>query len=198
MKLFDTNLPHNFSKGLYEECDLTFNAQYIDKVIDVIFTGTVLFLNGAKKIDTPVALVFEREDKSVIAAAIVQYFDNDDKSNPGNWNLVFTLDENDIPENANIFYASNPSVHPFLRSVAADKYHFIFDAPNSLVLLPRYFFENLRKWLDENAKENEEISIDLDGVFQARAAVEGGEKVFSIEPAGEIKMLIKDDSAIEK
>ena len=55
----------------------------------------------------------------------------------------------------------------------------------------------LRKWLDENTKSSEEALIELDGVFQARGAIEGGEKVFAIEPAGEIKILIKDDAAIE-
>ena len=48
------------------------------------------------------------------------------------------------------------------------------------------------------ASETEEVSIEQDGVFQARVAIEGGEKVFAIEPAGEIKMLIKDDTSIEK
>ena len=56
----------------------------------------------------------------------------------------------------------------------------------------------LKKWLDENAKEGVETSIELDGFFQARVTVENGEKVFALEPAGEIKNLIKDDAAIEK
>jgi len=56
----------------------------------------------------------------------------------------------------------------------------------------------LRRWLDENAKENEVVSIEQDGVFEARVAVENGEKVFAIEPAGEVKIIIKDDAAIEK
>jgi hypothetical protein len=73
-----------------------------------------------------------------------------------------------------------------------------FDTPESIVVLPVFAFDQIHKWLDENAKEGEEVSIELDGTFQARVAIEGGEKVFAIEPAGEIKMLIKDDTAIEK
>jgi hypothetical protein len=54
------------------------------------------------------------------------------------------------------------------------------------------------KWLDENAKMDEEVTIEQDGVFQARVGIEAGQKVFSLEPAGEIKMLIKDDASVEK
>ena len=62
----------------------------------------------------------------------------------------------------------------------------------------KYVLKTIRKWLDENAVDKEERGVELDGVFEARVAVEeGGEKVMSIEPAGEIKKLIKDDSAIE-
>ena len=61
-----------------------------------------------------------------------------------------------------------------------------------------YALVQLHKWLDENAKEDMVESIELDGVFTARVGVEDGVKVFSIEPHGEIKNLIKDDAAIEK
>ena len=56
----------------------------------------------------------------------------------------------------------------------------------------------LKKWLDENAKEGVEVKIEQDGIFQARVAVENGEKVFAVEADGEVKNLIKDDTADEK
>ena len=40
--------------------------------------------------------------------------------------------------------------------------------------------------------------VEQDAIFQARVAVENGEKVFAIEPAAEIKVLIKSDAMIEK
>ena len=199
MKFYDTNLPNNYSKGLFEEKGANLAPEHTDKIADVAFTATAMVLNGSKSKEQPVALKFVREDGSMVAAGIAQYFENnDDPDQPGNWNLVFTFDENDIPDNCNIMLMTNPQLHPFFRSVSGDRYHFTFKTPATVIDLPTYFFEQLRKWLDENTKEGEEISIECDGVFQARGAVEGGEKVFSIEPAGEIKMLIKDDAAIEK
>ena len=41
--------------------------------------------------------------------------------------------------------------------------------------------------------------VEQDGIFQARVAVnKNGEKEFALEPAGEIKNLIKGDDEIEE
>lgn len=199
MKFFDTNLPNNYSRGMYDEFNNDLAPEHTDKIVDVTFLATAHVLSATKRKDQPVVLRFDRADGSLVAAAICRYFENtDDANKPGSWSLTFTFDENDIPDNSNVLTMDNPMVHPFFRGVAGDKYHFTFKTPDDIINLPTYFFEQLRKWLDENTKETEEASIELEGVFSARGAVEGGEKVFSIEPAGEVKMLIKDDASIEK
>ena len=198
MKFFDTNFPNNYSRGLYDEKNKSLAPEHSKLIADVIFTATAMVLNASKSKANPVALKFTNEDESFVVAAVCQFFENEDKEQPGNWNLSFTFNEEDIPEGTNVLTMNNPMVHPFFRSVAGDKYHFIFNTTDAIVTLPNYFMIQLRKWLDENTKSSEEALIELDGVFQARGAIEGGEKVFAIEPAGEIKILIKDDAAIEK
>lgn len=199
MKLYDSSLPNNYARGLFDEYNANLGPEHTDKIANITFTATALVLNGYKSKTNPVALRYERADGSMVIAAIVQFFENtDDPDQPGNWNLVFTFDENDIAENTNVISMLNPLVHPYFRSVAGNKYSITFKTTQDIIDLPTYFFEQLRKWLDENTKEGEETSIECEGVFQARGAVEGGEKVFSVEPDGEIKVLIKDDAAIEK
>ena len=99
---------------------------------------------------------------------------------------VFSLTK--IAETPYDFYISAKSV------VISVLLPFVLTTATTLV----FMFEQLKKWLDENAAENEIVTIELDGVFQARVSVEGGEKVFAFEADGEIKNLIKDDAAIEK
>lgn len=198
MKLFETTLPMNYSKGLYEEKNYDLAAEHTDKIIDVLFTGTAEALNNNKSKDKPTAFVFDRVDGTIIAAAIVQYFPNEDESKPGNWNMVWTFDPSDIPDNSLKLSLENSLTHSYFRSIAGDKYSMNFKNPSCLVDLMVYALEQIRKWLDENAAEDKEVSVEQDAVFQARVAVENGEKVFALEPAGEIKMLIKDDAAIEK
>ena len=50
----------------------------------------------------------------------------------------------------------------------------------------------------ENATESEPAILTLDGVFKATATVENGKVVMGIVPDGEMKVLIKDDSAIQE
>ena len=67
----------------------------------------------------------------------------------------------------------------------------------AVVEVTRFFLEQVKKWLEENASETEEVGVEQEGVFQATVSVENGEKAFSLVPEGEIKKLIKDDASIE-
>lgn len=200
MKFNETNLPEMYSKGLFEEKCMDLAPEHTDKMFDIIFTATADLLNQTKSKDQVVAFIFRKLDKSFIAAAKVQYFENEDKKNPGNWSLVWTFDEADIPTDKACLKIdfTDAQTHSFFISAAGSKYGMQFKSDAMLVDCLTFALLQLRKWLDENAKEGAETVIELDGIFQARAAVEKGEKVFAIEPDGEIKNLIKSDSMIEK
>lgn len=198
-KLFDTSLPEMWSKGLFEEKCYDLAAEHMDKILYTLFTATGQLLNGAKSMERAAAFTFERMDNTLIAAAIVEYFVNEDNPDkPGNWSFVWTFDETDIPENALRISIKDPQTHSYFRSIAGDKWGLTFKDAGCLIVLQTYTLEQIYKWLDENASEKEEVGVSLDAVFQARVAVEGGVKVFALEPAGEIKELIKGDAMIEK
>ena len=198
MKLFDTTLPQNYSKGLFDEKGYDLAETHTDKILYSVFTGTSNLLNNAKSKDHPTSFEFNTLDGKFVAAGIVQFFENEDTSKPGNWSLVWTFDESDIPAGTNRIQLKDPQSHSYFRAVAGEKYGIRFKDASCLIILLTYIFEQMYKWLDENAEEGKEISVELDSIFQARVAVENGEKIFALEPAGEIKMLIKDDAAIEK
>ena len=198
MKLFETVLPQNYSKGLFEEKNMDLAAEHTDKIADVLFTGAGELLNAAKSKDRPTALVFEKIDNSVIAACIVQFFENEDASKPGNWNMVWTFSESDIPENTLRISLKNPDTHSYFRAIAGQKYGMKFKDPSCLITTMTYLIEQIRKWLDENAEDGKVISVECEPIFQARVEVENGEKLFALEADGEIKQLIKDDASIEK
>lgn len=198
MKLFETNLPANYSRMLFEEKCLDLSPNHMDKMFDVIFTGVANLLNQSKSKEKATAFTFKKIDGSLVAAAIVQYFPNSDTSNPGNWSLVWTFDQNDIPTDALVIDFSDTQTHSYFRAVAGEKYGMRFEDQAALTDCLTSALIQLKKWLDENAKDGAETMIELDGFFQARVTVENGEKVFALEPNGEIKNLIKDDAAIEK
>lgn len=198
MKLLETNLPGNYSKGLFEEKCLDLAPEHMDKIMDTLFTGVANLLNHSKSMTQPVAFTFSNIDKSFIAGALVQFFPNEDKNNPGNWSLVWTFDEADIPESALKIDFSDPQTHSYFIAVAGEKYGMQFKSDAMLVDCIVFAISQTKKWLDENAKDGSEVVVEQDGIFQARVAVENGEKVFALEPAAEIKVLIKSDAMIEK
>ena len=198
MKLFDTNLPAMYSKGLFEEKNADLALEHTDKMFDTLFTGAANLLNQAKSMDKATALCFRNIDHSLIAASIVQFFPGETDDVPGNWSIVWTFDEADIPEGSTIIEFENPQTHSYFRAVAGEKYGMRFEGVSELVDCLTYALIQLKKWLDENAKEGAEVSVEQDGIFQARVGVENGEKVFALEMDGLVKQLVKSDSAIEK
>ena len=198
MKLFDTQMPQMYSKALFEEKCTDLAPEHTGKMLDVVFTGTANLLNQAKSKEKPTVFTFRKINGDLIAAAMVRFFENEDTNNPGNWSLVCTFDDADIPEGALVIDLSDSQTHSYFRAVAGEKYGMRFEDTAAMTDCLTYALIHVKKWLDENAKEGAEVSLEFDGFFQARVAIENGEKVFAIEPDGEIKNLIKDDAAIEK
>lgn len=196
-KLMETTIPQNFAAGLYNERNYAVGFEHTNQIIDVLFTGVTDCLADIKSKNVPTAFMFEENNKDFIAAAVVQFIENKDSENPGNWNYFWTFYKDDIPENAVKVSAADVNLGSYFAGVAQNKYQFGFSDNYALFEITRYALKVIKDWLDDNAVEGEEVGVEQEGVFEARVVVEDGQKVFSIEPAGEIKKLIKDDSAIE-
>ena len=197
LKIDETQIPENYSHALYNEKEYDLAAEHTSKILDVIVNGVSNCLADVKSKDYPVAFTFKEANGDLIAAAVVEYHPSDDKSMPGNWSYIWTFDEKDIPEKSRIINISDVEMSSYFRGAGADKYGMGFKDQAALTELGKYIFKIISKWLDENAKEGEENGVMMDGVIQFRCGVEDGVIVKSIEPIGEIKTLIKDDSAIE-
>jgi hypothetical protein len=201
MEFNSTNLPAIVSKGLYEQLNYDVDAIHIEKFYYVLFYSVSTILREIKSKDHPVSYVFKDKKRNEIAAATVEYFDNE-RDNPGNWSLTWTFDPKDIPENAVKEDLLNPLFHPHFKAISGEKYGMMFTGDTALVNIMTFCIEQLYKWLDENAKKGEDVEINLDGVFKAVVQVENvngeDQKIFAIIPAGEVKTMIKDDVSIEK
>lgn len=201
MKILESSLADIVSKGLIEDKKYDLPPEFIPRLYTVAFYGTSHILASRRKQNNnskPIAFIIDDMYGKVVACVILQLIDSADPSVPDSWNLVWSFDATDIPENADVAHLKDDLTHPIFETVAHKMANAEFKTGSHLVNLLTYIFEMLRKWLDENAKEGEEVSIQQDGVFEARVAIENGEKIFAIEPAGEVKIIIKDDAAIEK
>ena len=195
MNLFDTSLPKNISQGLYQEKCFDVPDVFMDKVYYVLFYGVSRVLSRIKDKTKPAVFEISEISGKPIAAAICEYYEGGE--GPGNWSLVWTFNKEDIPADCIKVDMQNSLVDSDFDIVAGEKFGMIFENKSCRVTLLTYIVEQLYKWLDENAKEGSSVEIDLEGVFKATVEVIDGKKVMSIEPSGEVKTLIKDDTSIE-
>lgn len=197
LKLMETQIPQIYSAELFNERGIDIAMEHTKLIGDVAFNAVTNCLADVKTKENPVSFVFEENNQEFIAAAVIQFIENDDDSNPGNWNYFWTFNKDDVPENSRKITAADVSLASYFRSISQSKYGVGFTDTECIFETTRFFFKVVSKWLDDNASETEERGVELEGVFIARVAVEDGEKVKSIEPDGEIKKMIKDDAAIE-
>jgi hypothetical protein len=198
VKLNETNIPQNFSTGMYNDKGYDISGDHTSIVADILFTGVSECLGDIKTKEQPVAFVFKKNNDEFIAAAVVQFIENeDDKSKAGSWSYTWTWYQDDVPANAKLVGPEFAEMGVYFRGVSKNKYGAAFRDQAAIIEVTRYFLETLSKWLDENVSESEEIAVEEPGIFQAAIAIEDGQRVKSIVPEGEIKKLIKDDSAIE-
>ena len=195
-KLMETVIPETWSQELDTTYDNVLHPTACEKIANTLVEGVSACLNVMKRQDKPVAFVFEEINENFIAGAVVEYHagKNDD---PGNWSYIWTFSAEDIPDNAKVIKVTDVMTHNFFTSASMRKYYFTI-TPDSIAVIYTVVLKTLSKYLEDNASKDDIIGVEIPGVLQAQAAIEGDEIVKSIEPLGEMKVLIKDDAAIEK
>lgn len=195
-KIMETTIPETWSHELDVDYDNLLHATACEKIANTLVEGVTMCLNAMKRTDKPAAFVFEEINENFVAGAVVEYFagKNDD---PGNWSYIWTFSADDIPDNAKIVRATDMSTHNFFTSCSMRKYSFTID-PEAIAVIYTVLLKTISKYLEDNATKDDITGVEVPGVIQAQAAIEGDEIVKSIEPLGEMKVLIKDDATIEK
>lgn len=195
MKLTESTLIENFimeAKALgtlLEPTDVT-------RVVETVVAGSTDFLALVKTKEDGVALTFDNVKGEMIMAAIVEYNDNADGEGQGNWNYYFTFDPKDI-EGKKRYQISSTQVHTIIAKRGYELCRLRFASPNLITDYSVLFATLIREFLEANAKDGEEFTVEHEGYFLATAAVEDGVVEKSLLPDGAMKRLIKDDAATE-
>lgn len=194
-KLQETSIPVNLAQVIK-----TLGWGLEPTEIGFIYDTTVMaisdFLSQSKSKENKTALAIKDMKGNLVVAGIVTYHKNENEEMPGNWSYEFTFNEEDL-KGCNV----KLSTDPHFQRVFAKTLNRLFGVEFNDILAMQPCVEEginvLKQWLDVNAKENEEVSVEQPGYFVASVSIENGEKVFAIVPDGAMKRLIKDDSALE-
>ena len=199
-KFKETNILEDYSKALAQQCFLI-GPSHTYRIATVLFHGVSVCLGAMKSTTIPKAIVFRSIDHSFIAGAKVEYIANiDDPTNPaaGRWDYTWTFFEDDLKGCDCVEVTNNSLVTSYFISSAISLFNMKFAGPDLCSLMMVMMVELIINWLKENATESEPAILTLEGVFKATAIVENGKIVMGIVPDGEMKVLIKDDTAIQE
>ena len=195
-ELMKTSIPEAVSQALNDQ-RMIYSASYVDILGYVTFAAVGDLLRTVKTLDRPTAFVFRDEANNIIAGAIVKHIDSEDPEHPeGNWSYVWSFDAEDFTEDMNITDINNQADQLYFVKRAGDKYGMEYKAG---VLVPMHvtLLKCVIDWLTTDVVEGEELEVEQPNVFLARAAIEDGQVVLSIEPLGKMMQLIKDDADLE-
>lgn len=198
-KFKESKIPEDFSKALAAQ-NMLLGPTMAENAVTILFNGTSKCLADNKDLSVPKAVVFRRIDGTFLVAAVLRYVTNeDDPSNlaSGQWNYSWTFDQEDIKD-CKIIEMSNSLISMYFYNAASSLYNLRFNDPAVCATVMNLMVEMIINWLKENTKDGEKSVLTLSGVFTAMGEVVDGEIEMAIIPDGDIKLLVKDDSAIQE
>jgi len=196
MNFNESTIPMIYAQKM-GEADLDWDANWTRKIYEVVVTGISDFLALAKSKNNKVAVAVRDLKGNFLMGAIVEYHSNENEDMPGNWSYEFSFDEKDL-EGATVYLTTDTQFQKQLSATAYNLHRIQFEMEIHIETIIELCVSILKQWLDMNAKEAEEVNIELIGYFVASVAIENGEKVIAIIPDGAMKRLIKDDAALEE
>jgi hypothetical protein len=196
VEFMKSTLPEIYSQAL-NQLNMIFAANYADIIGYVSIAGVGDLLRNIKSLEHPTTMAFKDETGKIVVAATVEHVPSEDAEHPeGNWRYSWTFNEADIPEGTEVVDLNNEMTKMYFVKRAGDKYGMEYKA-GCLVPMHTLFFKCMKEYLESNAGNEDGVELELPNVFLARAAVEDGETVLSIEPIGKMVQLIKDDCDLE-
>ena len=196
--LKDTSIPMSFTTMMGTLAERVWEPSDTPSFYDVLFTGFAEFLGTNKSKSGKICIKVQDTKGPVKFGAVVGYMPNEgEEDGVGNWFLTSSFDEKDLEGCIKDYTICDTEWQRLIENVAFNLERMQFDRPQTLHTACLIAVDCIKEWLDQNAKEGEEVILEHEGYFTASVAVENGEKVMSIVLDGAMKRLIKDDAAIE-
>lgn len=196
INLAESDIPMNYSNVLNSK-EYVWQPSDTEDFYIVLTIAISDFLKRKKSKSETVGLSISDTDGSFKLGAIVGYEPPTEEDPSGNWSYAFTFNKEDMKQCTKIYDHSDAAFQTIFNHDAYQEkrmkfdngeivYEILIDAANCLYL-----------FLDQNAQESSEVTLVLDGYFEARVTVEDGVKVMSLTPDGAMKTLVKGDKEAE-
>lgn len=170
---------------------------------EMVFLGISKFLRSVKSStdSNAAALVVRDNNNNFVFAAVIRYKDNTEAENmPGNWNLSYTMNEEDIKDVSVIHLHTNYSLSTFVDEISRKKHNMGLINREFAPDMIQFLIRAVVNVLDKNAlpEGQGQFSINLEDIFIATVEVIDGNKEFAFTPGAVSKQYIKADVEIQK
>jgi len=194
-----TSIPSQYSMNLKDNFGMLWVDTRTADLCRAMFAAIADTLKLHQTKDTErVGMIMKDEKGNFKLGAILVYTKPEEGSeeDSGNWYLQMTLDESDMTD-LDVVVDNHSDV--FVRCAGNEASNICYGRFRSTELMYQVFntlIDTIVSFLDVNANETEEVTVNLRGVFTASVAIESGVKVMSIVPGEYIKQIIKNDAAL--
>lgn len=194
VKLNETGLGETYAKLLNDK-GYSFSANFTDKIVDILFSGSVQLLKDMKSTDKPAAVVIEDLKGEPVFAIVCKYNSKeDDQTVAGNWEVFVSFDKNDFKEEeTKVIKIVDNMATVYYFNYAMQKYGMKFNATEYLTVMLVDLAVLISQFLNDNtskATDDEPFIVSLDKVVELIVDNKGNK---AIEIMPEIKKLVKDD-----
>lgn len=166
-----------------------------DYIAKAVVRAIASYAHQVSNKEKPAAVVISDFKGNMLLAGIIKYIPGEDASDGGNYSYSMSFNKNDI-EGCTV-YKMEDTVGLQQFASAATVTGFSFNDAANIVICLVEFCKTLRDWLDDNAKADEKVEVELENFFTASVVVEDDEKIFSIDPSGMIKEIAKNDVVMQ-
>lgn len=199
-KFKETNIPADFSRALAKQ-SMLLGPQHSYRIATVLFTGVSQYLATVKNRQIPKGIVIKSISNEFLAGAKVEYFANEaDPTNPsaGRWDYTWTCYEDDMKGVDTVDFSGNSAILIYFTGAAQQLYNMKFMGIDVCVASIVTILEMIINWVKDNTSQTDPAVLVLENCFKAIGKVENGKLEIGIIPDGAMKVLIKDDAAIQE
>ena len=199
----ETNLPNDIGIKFDRICNILIAPSQVYKAVEVLFAGTSAILGIIKDKDCIKGIKFTNNGEFIAAAQIsitpCSSSDSDEKTS-GFWNYTWTFYEEDTKD---CKFVDDSSLYQVYKDKSLDAGLCDFNSnlsdrekdTDKYIVMMKEVLSLIKKWLINNPG----TTLVLDGVFQAQSEISSdGEIEIGLVPAGEMKILVKDDNSIQE
>lgn len=201
VNLEESTIISNFTKAFFDQ-DLRYPETGVPCTINAVFSAVATFLSSIKDKEKGMALVIDNVKGDIEFGAKVQFIPGETEEDAGSWSFVCSFDPSDFVESENlkVIKFSGGAADNTVRYCAARQkpYSIGFNSDLMLKLAVQQTILGIKEWLNDNAKEGEDVELVFPQVFNAKVRIEDGVKYPSIELSEEIVQIVKNDAGDQK